>query len=120
MVLLTVLERDWHVLTISLLGLAVLGGLFYLLFQISRGKWIGGGDVKLGFVLGLLVGGPGMSILVLFLASTAGTLVTMPLLVTGRAKRTSRIPFGPFLLLATFIVQLFGTSLSAWYQRIFL
>jgi Flp pilus assembly protein protease CpaA len=46
---------------ISVLGNAVLGGLLlggvpYVLFQLSAGKWIGGGDVKLGFVAGLLLG----------------------------------------------------------------
>jgi Flp pilus assembly protein protease CpaA len=45
----------------SLLGSAVLGGIIlggipYILFQLSKGRWIGGGDVKLGFTAGLLLG----------------------------------------------------------------
>lgn len=40
----------------SLAGILVLGLIPYILFQVSAGKWIGGGDVKLGAILGLLLG----------------------------------------------------------------
>lgn len=101
------------------IGLSVLiaGGLFYGLFQVSRGKWIGGGDVKLGFLLGLLVADPLRAWLLLFLASLLGSLVTIPLLVSGKATRGSRIPFGPFLLAAGFVMVVFGPSLTAWFER---
>jgi prepilin signal peptidase PulO-like enzyme (type II secretory pathway) len=98
-------------------GLVFSGGIFYVLFQISQGRWIGGGDVKLGFLLGLLVGGPAKSLLMLFLASFLGTLVATPLLLSGKATRKTRIPFGPFLIIAAIIVQLFGPRLISWYYR---
>lgn len=46
---------------LGVLGSAILGGLLvggvpYILFQVSNGRWIGGGDVKLGFLAGLLLG----------------------------------------------------------------
>ncbi len=106
------------IITGVLWGLAIAGGLFYLLFQFSNGRWIGGGDVKLGFLLGLIVGGPINSLLVLFMASTLGTLVIMPLLLTGKATRQSRIPFGPFLIAAAVIALLFGNAIFAWYNRL--
>lgn len=81
----------------ALWGVVIGGGLFYVLFQLSDGKWIGGGDVKLGAVLGLTVGGPMNAILLLFIASFAGTIVMLPLLLSGKTKRTSKMPFGPFL-----------------------
>ncbi len=40
----------------AVIGALILGGIPYLLFQVSAGKWIGGGDVKLGFIAGLLLG----------------------------------------------------------------
>jgi prepilin signal peptidase PulO-like enzyme (type II secretory pathway) len=98
------------------LGLLIDGGLFYGLFQLSKGRWIGGGDVKLGALLGLIVGGPGNALLLLFLASLFGTLVAVPLLATGKAGRTSRLPFGPFLLAAAVVVYLFGSTLIHWYK----
>ncbi len=104
----------------TLFAVLVGGGIFYGLFQVSKGKWIGGGDVKLGWLLGLVVGTPARSVLFIFLAALLGTLVSLPLLGTHRLKRTSTIPFGPFLIIATIIVQLFGHIILHWYQRTFL
>jgi prepilin signal peptidase PulO-like enzyme (type II secretory pathway) len=103
-----------------LLGVAVGGGIFYVLFQVSRGKWIGGGDVKLGWLLGLIAGTPARSVLFIFFAALLGSLVSVPLLVNQRLKRTSIIPFGPFLIAGLVIVQLFGADILHWYQQTFI
>ncbi len=107
----------WDAVLAAGWGILLLSGLFYGLFQLSKGQWIGGGDVKLGIILGMLVGGPSHALLVLFLASLIGTLLALPLMITGRTKISSRIPFGPMLLIATFIVYLFGASLIGWYKK---
>ncbi len=103
-------------------ALAVLigGGIFYVLFQLSGGKWIGGGDVKLGWLLGLIAGTPSRALLFIFIASIAGTLVSLPLLATKRLKKSQVIPFGPFLILGLIVTQLFGSAILDWYQRVFL
>lgn len=44
------------VLSSALLGGLLVGGIPYILFQASNGRWIGGGDVKVGFLAGLLLG----------------------------------------------------------------
>lgn len=93
-------------------------GLFYVLFQLSNGKWIGGGDVKISAALGLLLLTPINVFLMIFLASLGGSLVALPLLLSGKATRTSRIPFGPFLLAATFLVFLFGSQIISWYTEL--
>ncbi len=98
-------------------GFIVGGGVFWVLFQVSRGRWIGGGDVKLGALLGLILGGPMQSFLLIFLASVIGTLVVLPPLVAGKVGRQSKLPFGPFLLAAAFILRLSGAAISAWYLR---
>ncbi len=97
-------------------GVVCIAGLFYVLFQISKGKWIGGGDVKLGVSLGLLVGGPSNALLTVFLASVLGSLAGLPMLLKNRKALHARIPFGPFLIMATIIVFLFGTSIVHWYK----
>lgn len=102
------------------LAVAVGGGIFYVLFQVSKGKWIGGGDVKLGWLLGLVVATPARGLLLVFLASVLGSLMTAPLLAVKRLKRTSTIPFGPFLIMAAIVVQLFGADILSWYQHAFL
>lgn len=97
-----------------------LGGLFWLLFQVSKGRWIGGGDVKLGFLLGLLAGGLAQAILLLFLASLIGTLVALPMMVAKKARTNTRLAFGPFLIVASFVVILYGSSIIGWYNQLFL
>lgn len=96
------------------------GGIFYLLFQVSGGKWIGGGDVRLGWLLGLIAATPARSLLFIFLGSFGGSLVSLPLLAAGRLKRTSTIPFGPFLIAGLVIVQLFGADILHWYRQTFI
>ena len=96
------------------------GGIFYLLFHISKGKWIGGGDVRLGFLLGLIAGTIQSSLLLIFLAALIGTLVSLPFMIKGNLKKTSIIPFGPFLIIALIIVQLEGVNIINLYTRLFI
>lgn len=100
-------------------GLLVLAGLFFVLFQVSNGNWIGGGDVKLAVPLGLLSGGPLLAVLLLFIASVTGTLSAVPQLVTGKAGRGSHLPFGPFLILGCLVAVLFGHPILDWYTSLF-
>jgi prepilin signal peptidase PulO-like enzyme (type II secretory pathway) len=102
------------------LGVLIIFGLFWLLFQVSGGKWIGGGDVKLAAVLGLLAGNPVKAFLVIFVSSLIGTLVSIPLLMQGKKGLRVHIPFGPYLLAATVVVVLYGQRLVDWYQNLLL
>jgi leader peptidase (prepilin peptidase)/N-methyltransferase len=101
-------------------GAAVLSGLFYALFTLSKGKWIGFGDVKLAVALGLLAGGVLEATLLLFAASVLGMLVSLPLLLSGKANRKSLVPFGPFLLAGMVVTQLFGSDIIVWYTDLLL
>ncbi|HUD07770.1 MAG TPA: prepilin peptidase [Candidatus Saccharimonadales bacterium] len=107
-------------ITGSLIGIAIIAGLYYLLYKLSKGKWMGLGDAKLGIVIGILVGGPFHSLLVLFLSATTGSIAALPFLITGKLKRNSLLPFGPFLILATIITVLFGASIIHWYQNLYI
>lgn len=82
-------------------------GIFYALFQISSGKWIGGGDVKLAFALGLLAGSFVSALLVIFLSSLLGTIYAAPLIIKSKKLRNIRVPYGPFLMGATVLTVLF-------------
>jgi leader peptidase (prepilin peptidase)/N-methyltransferase len=113
-------DASWRDVLGAGLGVIIISGLFYALFTVSRGTWIGFGDVKLGVVLGILAGGPLPAILLLFIASVLGMFFTMPLVMRGKAGRKSYVPFGPFLLAAMVIVELFGTSLIDWYRQLVL
>jgi prepilin signal peptidase PulO-like enzyme (type II secretory pathway) len=115
-------SSDRLALAVSELVVSVVigGGIFYALYQVSGGKWIGGGDVRLGWLLGLIVLTPARAVLLLFLASLLGCIVSLPLMAAKRLKKTSVVPFGPFLIVGAIIVQLFGASLIAWYGHTFL
>jgi prepilin signal peptidase PulO-like enzyme (type II secretory pathway) len=108
-------RRVADILIQAMWGVGLSAGLFYALYIVSRQQWIGFGDVKLAIVLGLLVGGPFNALLMVFLASLFGSLAAVPLLARGKPVARMRIPYGPFLLLATVIVVLFGNHLTAWY-----
>ena len=110
---------DWRMLVDSALGVLVVAGVFYALFLASNGGWIGGGDVKLGIVLGLLACGAIRGLVLLFIASVSGLLATIPMMLRGEAHRKSMIPFGPFLMLGLVIVVLFGTDIVNWYTQLF-
>lgn len=109
---------DWRIFVTSAGGALAVAGVFYVIFQISDGKWIGGGDVKLGIVLGILAGSVLSGFLLLFAASVAGLVAAIPMLLKGKADRKTQIPFGPFLILGLIIVKLFGAAVLDWYTGI--
>jgi leader peptidase (prepilin peptidase)/N-methyltransferase len=116
----TVSPTPANTLLMALSSLAVAGGIFYALFQISDGAWIGGGDVKLGFAIGLILGSPILAFLMLFVASLLGLLVATPSVLAKKSKLGAKIPFGPFLIASTFTTSLFGQSVIDWYSTTFL
>jgi prepilin signal peptidase PulO-like enzyme (type II secretory pathway) len=103
-----------HYLVGDLLGLLIGGGIFFVLFQLSRGKWIGGGDVKLGALLGLYLGSATDAILMIFFASVIGSMYSVPMIGSGKTTRKTLIPYGPFLITAAIILRLFGSSINTW------
>jgi leader peptidase (prepilin peptidase)/N-methyltransferase len=114
-VIIAIWGADIGLLLKPLLGALVIAGTFWVLFQVSAGKWIGGGDVKLAVVLGLLAGTPLKALLVLFFSSVIGTICSIPILLKGKKGLKVQVPFGPFLLAATVVVVLFGTAIIDWY-----
>lgn len=96
-------------------AIAIGAGLFYAIYHISRGAWIGFGDVRLGVAIGLLLGTPWLAGLALFLASLFGLVVSLPLLVKGKANMKAKIPFGPLLIVGLIVAKLWGQSIIDWY-----
>ncbi|MBP7857625.1 MAG: prepilin peptidase [Candidatus Saccharimonadales bacterium] len=111
----SILHREWRLLIDPALGGILLFGLFWLIYQISDGQGIGGGDVKLALPLGIIAGNPIKALLVLFFASMLGTLGSISLLKQGKAGLQKHIPFGPYLLAACILVVLFSDRIGEWY-----
>ncbi len=80
-------------------GLAFLGGLYLLLFVVSRGA-VGLGDVKLAAVLGFALGplGPSAVLTGLVTPHLINGPIALFLLLTKRAGRRTALPLGPALL----------------------
>lgn len=101
---------------VSLLGaIGVISGLYGLLHVVSRGTWVGYGDVTLGVGLGLLLGKWELAVVAVFLANLIGTLIVAPGLTRGTIDRKSHMPFGPLLILGMIIAYFFGQPIVDWY-----
>ena len=83
------------------------GGFFYLQHLVSGGKWIGFGDVKLGLLLGVMLG-LGDIILTILVAYVIGGLIAGILLLSAKKKFGDLLPMGSFLAGAAIIVILWG------------
>lgn len=90
---------------------------FMLLYVLTRGRGMGLGDVKLAFLLGLLLGYPGI-IVGLYAAFLTGAGAGVILMMAKRKTWKSRVAFGPFLILGTVITILWKTQILAWWAKI--
>ncbi len=108
--LITLAQSSWQsdMIWSLLVGCVLLSGLYYLF---SLAGWVGLGDSILGLGLALLLGSWSHSLLALFLANLFGCLALIPLALQQRARRSMHIPFGPFLILGTFVTMLWGDQL---------
>lgn len=114
---LTYVQGDSSIILSSTIGSIGLGGFFWLLYQISDGKWIGGGDVRLGFVLGGFLGWQ-KAIVGVSLAAYIGTFIVIIAIFLGKYHRKMKLPFGPLLIAGWYISFLWGQSLIDWYLRL--
>lgn len=119
----------WDILSINFFNLyttkyelysALFAAVFFLLiFLFSRGKWLGFGDVKLALFMGLFLGFPNI-LLALFSAFFLGAIIGIGLIIFGERTLKSEVPFGPFLVTATFLSLFFGERIISWYLNLFL
>ena len=81
---------------------------YVLLYLVSRGS-LGMGDVKFAFPLGLCVGwySTDQWLVAIFVSFLTAGLVAVIGLVTKRITRKSRLAFGPYMFLGTFLVCVF-------------
>lgn len=97
-----------------LLGVVIGGGFFFLQWLVSRGKWVGGGDIRMGALLGAGLGFPGV-ILALFLAYIFGGIVSGILLAIKKVTPKTEIAFGTFLAVGGGIALFWGDWIINFY-----
>ena len=99
----------------SLLGAALGFGILLLIAMLSKGG-MGGGDIKLFFVIGLVLGVSG-TLMTLFFASLIGSIAGIFMLRIKNQGRKTPVPFGPSIALGAVIVYFWGDALLGWYMN---
>ncbi len=97
-----------------LLGGLICGGIPAILVFVSKEKWMGAGDIKLGFVLGALVGYP-QAIFLLFTSFVLGSIAGVILMSIKKKGLKDSVPFAPFLILAGLTTLIWGNYFIDWY-----
>lgn len=111
--LLSPLDPWWDMLVGGAVGYL----LIMLIIIVSKGG-MGGGDMKLFGVLGLVFGLK-ETLLTFFLACLIGAVVGILMQIMGRTKRGQAIPFGPYIVLAAFLVYFLGEPMLDFYISFF-
>lgn len=105
---------------ISPLFLALSASLFFgAIVLVSKGKWMGSGDISLAFLMGLILGWPNI-LVALMISFFIGAIIGTGLILKGKKSLKSEIPFGPFLVLGTFVALFWGEKIVNWYLNFFL
>ena len=111
--------RDPTSLMRSGLAAILAAGFFLSIVLVSRGRWMGLGDVKLAFLMGLFLSFPNI-LIALFFAFLIGAIIGVGLILAKRKTLRSEVPFGPFLVTGTFFALFWGERIAQWYLDLFL
>ena len=99
------------------IGAICVSGFLYLLYLITKGRGIGGGDIKLMAAAGLLIGWK-LIILSLGLGCVIGSIIHIILMKVQDKDRV--LAFGPYLSIGIFISMLCGNQIIDWYINSFI
>lgn len=100
----------------SAIGILVGVGFIWIQVAISKGKWMGRGDIWFAASIGAFLGWPGIGV-VLYLTYIVGGVIAVVLFATGIYRRGMRIPFAPFLAIGTVGAMLWGNQIADWFTR---
>jgi len=103
----------------ALAGVLLLGSVAFGYRLLTGKEGMGMGDLKLLAMIGAFLGWKAI-LPVVFIASLAGSLIGVPLMLIKGADGKLALPFGPFLSLAAIIYLFWWVDLFAWYQSIFI
>jgi len=99
-------------------GIVVGGGIILIIglagSAIFKKEAMGGGDVKLAAMVGAFLGWRYI-IISLFLGFFLGAIVGIILILSKIKSREDTVPFGPFIVLGSFITLLWGEKILFWY-----
>lgn len=101
------------------IGAFVVSGLFLIIVLVTKGKGMGGGDVKLMAVAGLLLGWKHI-LLAMMIGCILGSVIHLIRMNVGKKKNKSHVlAFGPYLAMGIYLTILFGDPIIRWYSGFF-
>lgn len=109
-VVMTILDRGN--LAEHLIGMICVSGLLGILYLLSGGRAIGGGDIKLMFACGLILGWK-LILLAFFLGCIIGSVVHIIRMSVKKAGRM--LAMGPYLSAGILLAALWGNAWINWY-----
>jgi len=107
-------SMGWQTWPDMVLGVLVGAGFFWVQYFLSKGTWVGGGDIRLGLLMGVIVGWPNI-IFAMGLAYVLGAIFGVILVAMKKKDIKSEIPFGTYLTVATFVAMMWGDKIVWWY-----
>lgn len=96
------------------IGFFIVSSFLYVFFLFTKGKGIGGGDIKLMAAAGLLLGYQGI-VLSLALGCILGSVIHITRMKVTKKGRV--LAFGPYLSMGILITMLYGEDIITWYIR---
>lgn len=112
--ILSPLNPWWESVVGAFLGFSIL-----LLIAILSKGGMGGGDIKLFFVIGWVLGMI-PTLLTLFVAAFIGVIAGFIQLKIKKANKKTPVPFGPSIAAAALIVYFYGDIILEWYTNLFI
>ncbi|MDE7268977.1 MAG: prepilin peptidase [Acetatifactor sp.] len=97
------------------IGLVAVSLVLYLIYRVSNGAAIGGGDVRLMAATGLLLGWK-RNILAFLLGCIIGSVIHLARMKISKADRV--LAMGPYLAVGVAIAAMWGNEMIAWYLGI--
>ena len=98
-------------------GAAIGIALPLVLVVISRGQWMGDGDILLGALIGVLAGYPNIFV-AYFIAFVSGSIYGLTLVMLKGKSLKEAVPFGPFLVLGALTALFYGGPIINWYMNL--
>lgn len=98
----------------SLIAAAIAVFFFGGQYVISKGKWIGIGDLRIGIFMGLMLGWQKL-LIAIFIAYILGSIIGLSLIALKKAGAKTAVPLGPFLVIGAAIAYFFGDQLIRQY-----
>ena len=96
------------------IGLFAVSGFLFLLLVLSKGRAMGGGDIKLMAATGLLLGWQ-LNIIAFLVGCILGSIIHLTLMAMKKADRV--LAFGPYLSMGVYIAMIWGEQLVSWYLK---